>query len=243
MDIELLSVIVGAVLGAVISSVSYILKANSYKAEKINRTLFHLLEIWSLIGITKTLQGEDFHNTLVDQLRKAFPGEKISTDEVNKLKDGLHDAALVVHANKPISSEYLEKYLDSINDLAPILPLHAYQLGKNKSLIKFLEGIDDMFGEEVSDSDQVVISRMKNFLYNDAFDEFEKDLKLLAKKTGVCNSRKIITFLDNRKSVLKHSQETQIRDYLITVIGPLIQEHYDSLGIPNPNTQSHSGKP
>lgn len=242
MDIELLSVIVGAALGAVISSVSYLLKANSHKKEKINRTLFHLLQIWSLIGITKTLQGESFHNTLVDQFRKVFPKEKISNDEVNKIKAGLHDAVLLVHSKTPISSDYLEKYLESINELAPILPLHAYQLEKNKLLIKFLEGIDDIAGKEASDTDQDVLSRIKHYLYSDAFVEFEKDLKALAKKAGYFNFRKMTTFLDNRKSILNESQETQIREYLVTVIGPAVQQHYDSLGIPNPNIQNQGSK-
>lgn len=241
MDGKILSVILGALIGGFISFISFYYKSRIEVRSKVNSTLFHLLEIWSLIGMTKACHSNEFSLKMIERLRSKFPKENIGKDVEKQLQEGIKMALPLVIQSQVDGNDYLEKYTKAVNDLAPIFPLQAYQLNKNTMLMKYLNGIDSLMANEgISESDEDALKSVKYYLNKEAFDEFETDLKALSKKTGFISSRNVIKFIDQVKGRVDDFPDDVFDGYIDAVISPLVQDHYDKQGVKNPNVPDFS---
>lgn len=228
MNFEIVTVVLGALLGALISLISFTYKSRLEIKMKVNATMFHLLEIWSLIGMTRVLQGEEFSVKLISRIKFRFPEENISKEAEDAIIAGMQGAIPLLVESQQGGEDYLASYSSAVSDLAPIYPIHAYQLNKNQMLIRYLKGVDSMMTNlEVTEVDKIMVSRVKQYANKEAFDEFEKDLKDLSKKTGFLSSREFVKFIDKIKNKVNDIPDDVFDTFIDTVLAPAVQEVND----------------
>jgi hypothetical protein len=237
MDVKLVSVIVGVILGGLIGSLGFHYKSRIENKGKINTALFNLLKIWSVVGMAKVINEDEFFNKLIQRIKTSFPKENIDSEAEANIRLGLEKSMPILLGEDPEQEgHYLNSYLTAVSELAPIDPLYAYQLNKNQMIIKFLDGFDSLIGDvETTDSDKLLIRNLKSFISNDAYKEFENDLKILSKKSGYLNYWKISRHIKRVKGNLVNISDSIFDNYIKHVMAPVVQAHYDKLGVNNPN--------
>ena len=237
MDVKITSVIIGVFLGSLLSWIGHIFKSRTETRAKVNTALFHLLEIWSVIGAAKIINEDKFADELIKEIKKSFPKENITPEIEAEIKNGLEQSMPIWLGVKPgTEPKYLNKYIDAINELAPVYPLYAYELNKNQMVINFLEGFELLFkGMEVTEHEKSALKNMKAFLSNDAFSEFQTDLRELSIKSGIFNYWRVRKHIEKINRRLNTIPKKPLKDYIDKVIAPIIQAHYDNLGVKNPN--------
>jgi hypothetical protein len=237
MDLKLISVIVGVILGGLIGSLGYHYKIRIENKGKINTALFNLLEIWSVVGMAKIINEDEFFNKLIQRIKASFPKENIDSEAAANIRLGLEKSMPILLGEEPEKEKhYLNSYLLAVSELAPIDPLYAYQLNKNHMIIKFLDGFDSLVGDqEVTDNDKMLIRNLKSFISNDVYKKFENDLRILSKKSGYLNYWKISRHIKRVKGNLVNISDSIFDNYIEHVMAPVVQAHYDKLGVSNPN--------
>ncbi len=241
MDIKIVAVILGALLGALISLIGFTYKSRLEVKIKVNTAIFHLLEVWSLIGMTKSLQSEDFASKFISRIKVKFPKENIGKDAEIEIISGIQDAIPLIVEPKLGGDDYWASYSAAVNDIASIYPIYAYQLNKNQMLIRYLKSVDSLMAKhEASEIDEIMIESVKNYANQGAFDEFEKDLKNLSKKLGFFRSRELIDFIGDIKNRVSELPEDVFDTYIDSVFVPAVQEHYDRQGVKNPNVSEQA---
>ena len=236
-DNEILLVVIGIILGSIVSFISYQYKSRQEFKKKINEALFCLLEVWGTIGLVKFLQSEIYARKLIERIRYRFPHENISkNDEKSIIEEMIRSIPLImnIHGNESV----LDKYNIAIRNLSSILPVVAYELTMNQFLIKYLDGLDVLIkSDENIDGYEMFINQFEKFVYSESYVELEKDLKKLAFKSSLLNSfvvRKRISRINKR---MNNILPEALDEYIDMVVKPLIQKHYDDLGVENPNNK------
>jgi len=237
MDVKITSVIIGVFLGSLLSWIGYFFKTRAETKAKVNTALFHLLEIWSVIGVAKIINEDKFSEKLISEIKESFPKENITPEIEAYIKNGLEQSMPIWLGVKPgTEPKYLSKYIEAINELAPVYPIYAYELNKNKMVINFLQSFELLFkGKEVAEHEKPALKNIKAFLSNDAFNEFQTDLQELSKKSGIVNYWKVHKHIKKINKKLNTIPKQYFKEYIEKVIAPIIQAHYDNLGIRNPN--------
>lgn len=236
MDVEILSVVVGAAIGGVISAVSFHYKSRIEIRQKVNKALFHLLEIWSVIGITKIMSSELYAKKIVKELQVAFPKENIDEDSTVFLSKAMELALPVMIDAVSGGTDYLAKYTEAIQCLAPIYPVQAYELNKNQILIKYLAGIDLLFSKQrASEQDNNLLKIIKGYTHNTAFEDFEENLKELANQSSVMCGIKVRRHIKKIKNRVNNIPDELIREFIDETVKLWVQAHYDRQGLVNPN--------
>jgi len=238
MDVKIIAVIVGALLGGTISTASFYFKNRKEVKEKVNESLFQLLEVWTIIAIIRVSSSEKFHEILVSRMRERFPHEKIGEKEEAQLKEGMIQALPLLTGMKTnnIDRGFLEKYKTSVSDLAKIYPLLAFGLSRNQMLIEFLGSLDKLASESpVSETDVAILNNVRELMLGESFKDLEVDLIKLASASGFRNKRETKSHIARLKGRLSSMPSDTFDEYIDNVIAPVIQAHYDKAGVVNPN--------
>ena len=238
MDVKIVSVVIGAMLGGAISAASFYAKNRKEVREKINEALFQLLEVWSLIAMIRIIGSEKFHSMLISRIKANFPHENIGKKEEDSIRDGMVKALplLTGMEESRFDSRFIDKYQKSVNELARIYPLLAFNLNRNQMLIQFLGALDKQASESpMNEGDLAVLESAQDFMLSESLEELEADLVILASSSGYRNKKATKATINRLKSKL-NSMPSEIFDaYIEKVIAPLVQSHYDNLEITNPN--------
>ncbi|TKB51947.1 hypothetical protein [Ferrimonas aestuarii] len=237
MDIKILSVILGAVLGGLISSTGYLFREKRELKEKVNESLFQLLDVWSLVAMLKFSNSDSFLNQLIEEIKIRFPAESIEDKEKKLIKQGMVKSIPMMMGNREsLDGHSLKAYKSSVKELAGIYPMLAFDLNKNDMLINLLSYIDTIASEKISsDEEEALLSNVKGFMFNEALNDLEVGLLKLAKLSGRSTTKDVghrIARINKRFGKLPSSA---FDEYIENVIAPLVQHHYNSLGIENPN--------
>ena len=237
MDTQITSVIIGALLGGAISSLSFFLKNKRETKEKINESLFQLLEVWSIITMIKVTHSDKFHTILIERIKEKFPNENIDDTTENLLRKEIVKSLPTLTG---LNGNFLEKYLASVHDLAKIHPLLAFELKQNQMLIRLLGELDKLFDgiDEGDEIKEMILPHIRELFLNESFTELESDLITLASKSGYKNKAKTKKYVDIIRNRLDEIPSDIFDEYIAKVISPAVQQYYDSHGIENPNIPS-----
>ena len=241
MDVKIIAVVVGALLGGAISTASFYLKNRKEVKEKINESLFHLLEVWSLLAIIRVSSSDKFHSVLVDRIKERFPHEKIGENEKALIKEGMIKALplLTGMESSDFDNSFLIKYKSSVNELAKLYPLLAFDLNRNQMVINFLGSLDKLASESpLNEVDSAMLDSSREIMLGKSFENLESDLITLASSSGYRNKKETKLYIGKTKSRLKNIPSDIFDAYIEKVIGPAIQAHYDNPGIKTPNTET-----
>ncbi|MCG6414136.1 hypothetical protein, partial [Vibrio fluvialis] len=127
--IPIISVVVGILLGAVISFISFQYKERKSSRERLNKSLFNLLSVWFSVVANSAIYSDLIKDAVVSALKRKFPNEKIPDNFPEDLAKGMRGMLPVVNHD-----ELYKKYHTSVESLADIDPLLAFQLSSNKHL-------------------------------------------------------------------------------------------------------------
>lgn len=237
MDAQITAVIIGALLGSGLSAVGFYFKNRREVQGKINESLFQLLEVWSLIAMIKVISSDKFHLKLLDAIKIKFPHEIITENDRALLKEGMVKAIpMLTGMNSELDKQFLDKYKSSVNELAKINPLLAFDLNRNQMLTQFLGAIDKLATDNpISDKEQMQLANLREFMLEESFNDLESDLIVLSSASGYANKTKTKNYIYRTRKKLDLIPSDIFDNYIDKVIGPAIQAHYDALGIDNPN--------
>lgn len=237
MEEKLIPLAIGTLLGGLIGVFSLHYKLRVETKGKINIALFHLLEVWSLLGTVSAAQSEIFFNKLFEQFKLRFPKENLTEADMENMKIGAAKVVPVLMGAQSLGDDfYLDKYTAAVNDLAEIYPVQAFELNRNQALIRFLKGMDSfLITEEITESDRILVEGMTNLFQGDSLVEFENDLISLSKKSGLGNQIAVRRYVNRVKNRIQNIPESVFSEYIERVFAPMVQAHYDGLGIENPN--------
>ncbi len=237
MDVKIVSIIIGALLGSGLSAIGFYFKSRREVKEKINESLFQLLEVWSLIAMVKVTSSDKFHTKLLDAIKDKFPHENITQNDKKLLKEGVVKAMpMLTGADANLDGQFLMKYKTSVNELAKIYPLLAFDLNRNQMLIQFLGALDKLVADSpISDKEEAQLANMRSFMIEETFGDLEKDLLTLSSASGYRNKTKTKSHINRIKNRLESMPSDVFDEYIEKVISPAIQAHYDNLGMENPN--------
>lgn len=238
MDVKIVAVVIGALLGGAISAASFYLKSRKEVREKINEALFQLLEVWSLVAMIKVIGSDKFHSMLISRVKDNFPHENIGKKEEDSIKDGMVKALplLTGMEERRFDGRFIDKYQKSVDELAKIYPLLAFNLNRNQVLIQFLGALDKLASEApMNKEDFEVLENVQDFMLSESLEELEADLIILASLSSYRNKKATKATVNRLKNKMDSMPGEIFDAYIEKVIAPLVQSHYDNLGIPNPN--------
>ncbi|WMN59946.1 hypothetical protein NI389_00510 [Pseudoalteromonas xiamenensis] len=236
MDIKIISVIVGAILGGLISSAGFLLRTKREIKEKVNESLFQLLEVWSLVAMLKFSNSDSFSKQLVEEIKVRFPAENIGENEKDIIMQGMVKSIPMMMGNREsLDGHSLEAYKSSVKELAKIYPMLAFDLNKNDMLINLLSYIDTIASDQISSSEEALLSNMKAFMFTEALSDLESGLLELSKLSGKKTKKDVEQRIARINKRLEKLPSSAFDEYIDSVIAPLVQHHYDSLGLENPN--------
>lgn len=225
------SVIIGALIGAIISLIAFQYKERKGRIELINISLFHLLDVWKTLAIAGFMLSDSFMQKLVDRIKARFPQENISKEDETELKRSLISAipAIILAGRADDMGSLASSYNESIKKLATIIPIMAYQLQGNVFLLAFLNALEKIPATpEEKEAMQQIMSQLHSLMYIETCSQLEDDLKYLAFKSGVLtwiSTRRYIAETKERRVQLE-SVET-VDSIIDQFVDPLTHQHYD----------------
>ena len=238
-------VFTGILLGAVISSIGYLIKTRQENKKYINEVMFNLLEIWKIVNMSNVFTSNVFPKALLSRVKERFPKETISKEDEKFFQKLLPQALEMIDKESGFPEVNLyERYLLSIQKLSSVQPVLAYSLGQNNMMLKYLKGMDNYIKKQLVDQknnnesldefSEKFIADAKLLMESGLLDDLEKDLILLSFKSNVFNwlsvKSKIKLSRKRRKSLPKEA----IDQYIDFVIEPLIINHYKINNKPYP---------
>ncbi|USD64103.1 hypothetical protein [Vibrio sp. SCSIO 43136] len=225
--IPIISVVIGILLGAVISFISFQYKERKSCRERLNKSLFNLLSVWASIVVNSTIHSDLLKDALVNALKRKFPNERMPDNFTDELAKGLRGMFPVVDQH-----ELYNKYHASVESLAEIDPLLAFQLSNNKFLIDYLKTLHEFSIKEESDEKSgVFLDSFSSFAYKESMLEFEKDLLKLSRLLGKKQECEVKERIANKKKKMTKIPDADMDEYVSQVFDPAIKKIVGSTNV------------
>lgn len=212
-----ISVIVGAMIGALISMVSFHYKERKLLKEKFNASLFRLLSVWKNMAIYQFVMSESYGIAIVEGLKRKYPKEHIPKNLAPDMQRSIMQTMPLEDHN-----ELYEQYLNSIEELSLVDPMLAFKLSSNRELIVYLRFLRDKFPDDAH-SKELLLS-FANFTYEDAIVEFEQDLITISRKISWSSARQVKEKICRRQQRMKNIPDDEIDKYIEQVFDPVVQK-------------------
>lgn len=218
--IPIISVVVGILLGAVISFVSFQYKERKSNRERLNKSLFNLLSVWSSVVVNSAIYSDLIKDSLIDALKRKFPNEVIPNNFEDELATGMR-GMFPVSNNK----ELYEKYHTSIESLAEIDPILAFHLSSNKFLVDYIKKLHELpLLENTDENDGIFLDSFTRFAYQESMRDFESDLIKLSRLLGKKQEQEVKDRIERTKRKMAKIPEEDMDEYLSQVIVPALNK-------------------
>ncbi|MBO0215749.1 hypothetical protein J0676_19775 [Vibrio sp. Vb2880] len=218
--IPIISVVIGILLGSVISFISFQYKERKSSRERLNKSLFNLLSVWSSVVVNSAIHSDLIKDAVVNALKRKYPNENIPdnfSDELAKSMRGMF----------PVNNhhELYEKYHTSVESLAEIDPLLAFQLSNNKFLIDYLKKLHEYSTlEQANENDGVFLDSFTNFAYKESMQEFENDLIKLSLLLGKKQVQEVKKRIERKKQKMAKIPDADMDEYIDQVLEPALKK-------------------
>ncbi|OCH07462.1 hypothetical protein A6E09_17550 [Aliivibrio fischeri] len=217
--VQMLSVIVAASVGGLISFIAFHYKDKKHVKEKFNESLFNLLSVWTSISMINFLYSEEYKKALLEGIKRKFPYENVPDNYLDSMMGKMKVMVPVI-----AQEELYLMYNKSILELANIEPLLAFRLSSNQFLLKYLKAIEVNADLENEPNMDLFLESFSKFTHKNSLKELESDLLELAKRSGRSNYKEIKLHINKIKSRSNTIEDSLIDDYLKQVIDPVIKK-------------------
>ncbi|OGU65674.1 MAG: hypothetical protein A2279_04635 [Stygiobacter sp. RIFOXYA12_FULL_38_9] len=215
MGSELSVLIIGALLGALISSTGYLLRRRTERKKVFNQSLFSLLEIWSQINKIVKVDPANFVEQLKGYISKKYPDvkfdEKDSASFVLIVKVFKN---LIVEKELSKNNESFEQlFYETIKEISFYSPVLAYELNKEHSIKHILSIIDQYINSisaiidstqlaDLNNKKQLITDKLQEKIMKETLLSLENDLKKVALKGSIRNYYKVKKLLKEKKNIV-----------------------------------------
>ncbi|HFQ4946524.1 TPA: hypothetical protein ACGUVO_004617 [Vibrio vulnificus] len=218
--IPIVSVVIGILLGAVISFISFQYKERKSNRERLNKSLFNLLSVWSSVVVNSAIHSDLIKDAVVNALKRKYPHERIPDNFSEELDKEMRGLFPVVNHH-----ELYEKYHTSVESLAEIDPLLAFQLSTNKYLIDYLKKLHEYSALDKTDENSgVFLDSFTSFAYKESVQEFENDLIKLSQLLGKKQVREVKKRIERRKQKMAKVLDADMDEYVNQVFEPALKK-------------------
>ncbi|OAN64194.1 hypothetical protein A8B79_12670 [Balneola sp. EhC07] len=229
MNSEVFSIIIGAIIGAFISSISYYFKRRQEHKKKLNKILFTMLEIWGIVYLISKIDEQDLLDQYQKFLRKKGVDVSYSDEENSIINYALKEFRNhLLEQRKNLSGKDLQKiYNEAIQEISFSYPILAYEMNKDRGLEKVLNFADQYFekanqafdfeSEEELKFWQNVKQYFKSKIAEDILGSLEDDIKNIAWKSSYNNwfkARKIINRKKNQVILSDNFMEENMQEII-----------------------------
>ena len=198
MNFDISNIIIGTLLGALISSIGYLYNRRSEKKKVLNKALFSLLELWWQLNKVSNINLLNVIEIAKERLQKEKPNLTIGelpVELINKLSRLLKNYYIQNDYN--LKSDTLENvFQQTLTEICNYSPILAFDLNKNHSLKNVLTKFDDYMKlvidefqiespEDISKLNKTITDQLVDTLMIDTLKTLEKDIKKLAFKCGI----------------------------------------------------------
>ncbi|MCG6389443.1 hypothetical protein K6U51_12895 [Vibrio fluvialis] len=222
--IPIISVVVGILLGAVISFISFQYKERKSSRERLNKSLFNLLSVWFSVVANSAIYSDLIKDAVVSALKRKFPNEKIPDNFPEDLAKGMRGMLPVVNHD-----ELYKKYHTSVESLADIDPLLAFQLSSNKHLVDYLKKLHERSAlEENNEISDIFLDSFTSFAYKESMHEFEKDLIKLSRLLGKKQEQEVKSRIERAKQRMAKVSDADMDELVNQVFDPALKRIADS---------------
>jgi hypothetical protein len=194
----LISMAFGIFLGALVSSIGYLVKIRRERNRVFNESLFSLLEIWHQARLLTPLDVDAVLAVFTEELKKRHPEVELEIEDLEGPKIAIenHAKELITGITSKTESSLCESYRSAISGLCKEAPILAYKLNGHQNLKHNCEQLDHYFNQikEVSptgDDDaksmefaNQLLQKCSGDAKNTIFSNLERDLLTLASFLG-----------------------------------------------------------
>ncbi|EIZ1317398.1 hypothetical protein MOU92_004182 [Vibrio parahaemolyticus] len=213
---SIISVVLGAFLGSVISFIAFHYKERKAEKEKLNQSLFRLLSVWQHLSMSHFIASDSYAEAIVAGLKRKYPNERIPASLASEMSKGIMEYLPIGN-----NSELYDKYHDSIESLSLLDPILAFKLSSNRVLVEYLK----LLHEQPADSPQTqaFLTSFTNFAYKESIAEFENDLVTISKRAGRASAKVVQSKIAKKQKRMTNISESDIDQYINLVFDPAVQ--------------------
>tara|TARA_R110000764_G_scaffold199956_1_gene285284 strand:- start:274 stop:948 length:675 start_codon:yes stop_codon:yes gene_type:complete len=220
--IPIISIVIGAFLGSIISFVSFRHKERKAVHSKLNQSLFGLLSVWNEISASSFLLSEEYVDAYISGIKRKLPNEVIPEGFKS-------DMSIYLLKLMPINNgnELYGKYNMSVDDLSMIDPLLAFELSNNTFLVGFLKKINEhSFDDPNSDDPNFVAfkSSFTNLAYKESLEVFEKDLVTLSKRVNKKTMNGVKRKIAEKHQRMRKISDKDMDDMMAQILDPVLKK-------------------
>ncbi|PJE53534.1 hypothetical protein [Marinomonas sp. BSi20584] len=214
---SIISVVLGAFLGSLISFIAFHYKERKAEKEKLNQSLFRLLSVWQNLSMSQFIASDSYAEAIVAGLKRKYPNEAIPDNLAVEISKGIMEYV-------PIGkqSELYDKYHDSVESLAQIDPMLAFKLSSNRVLVEYLKILHDIPTE--SAEDQAFLSSFKSFTNKESLSDLEQDLLVVSKRVSRVTSKEVKQKIEKLRERVRNIPKSDIDEYINLVVVPVIEK-------------------
>lgn len=221
---------IGAFLGAFISSIGYLLKRRTEKKKILNQSLFSLLEIWSQINKIVNIDPAEVVKSIKEYINKKSPDSKLDeTDQATFLMIIKIIKSVIVEKEISKNNESLESlFYQTIKEISFYSPVLAYDLNKDHSIKHILSLIDEYINsafinidrkqpDDLNNIKQFIKDKLQEKLMKETLKSLETDLKKVAWKSSLINLYKVNRLLKKKKNIKIDDEflDTYLSEFLV----------------------------
>lgn len=225
--------ILAVVLTALFAWIGYVTRTNSERKRILSSTLFNLLEIWHRLKSVHSYSSAQLSAMYLEELQKQIPSMEISASDKAQVTNFLENNVQQLFTQLLSKGEDLleDSFQQSIKHLAEVEPLLAYSLRANKSIKSAISEIDSFITETIDglvhdDKEKAqtgeMLKGMKNYLYEDAIRDLERDLRFLSLRIGLLTYVRTFNLMRRKKEINKGEMQKLMRRFLSELVIPHI---------------------
>lgn len=226
-------VIVGVLMGSLLSGLGHLLRAKSEAKIVINKNIFNLFQIWHIITIFEKIEIENFTKLYIDKIRAHTSDEIFPQDQDENIRK------LCAHFLTQFINSFLQKidlpfkeyFYKDVMELSRFSPIFAYELSNNRYINEVLNHFEVFYNsiyqqnstENQSSNEKQFLNDLhkglmasKEWVTKDFSKDLQKDILKLSFKSGI--KTWISSKLKIRKRQTKLMDDTKIDKYLDTYI-------------------------
>lgn len=182
MEDKLTYLLIGAAITLIIGAVNAWFKKKSERREKMNSSLFFLLEIHHFLHSLKHLYDEDFSLKMVNKIKQEHDDEDLDSKVLLPfLRAGM---ACTVNSSFVSTPDFKKTYYEAIQKLAEIEPVLAFEISSKDQIITSVNTIHLLLKKASPETEEVLMNILASQMFSEAIDSLNYDIQILSKKAG-----------------------------------------------------------
>lgn len=224
--------IFAAVVVPLCFAIGYFYRLRREKRENLREALYILLEIWHRVTALSKVAFDKEFKVLFGEMKKHFPNENISDEQVAALKEYI-SPILLSNLHGMILSDYGSfegAYLDAVKKVSKDDPILAYKVSSASKTRKCLTFMDKYLDEALSPLEEkrsigfssLLKKHVQSYVKKDLIVDLENNMKSLSRRISIFAYFEVYTVIRKRRRILDNSAQEEVGKLVKEVLVPAI---------------------